>query len=336
MGEWRMKKLNLGIIGCGDIAFFIALIGKLDRRIRLKACCDVREEQMKRFAARFGMRQTFLDYREMLALKDVDAVYLSVPHDLHYEMILVSAAAGKAVLAEKPLTRTYAEGKDLIDELGDTKVGVNYQYRYDRCAYALARAVQAGKLGKVHSVRVNIPWHRENKYFENAAWHKTIARAGGGTLITQGSHLLDVALWSLGEAPVSAMGYTTNSGFDVEVDTLTHGVVETSGGTLINITSSMIAATEQAVSVEVYGERGTAIYRKGAVSTLRYKGVHPGRERPPARGLHAMHSSLAGFANWVLNGEPYLTPAREALPVLVAVDGIYRSAVSGQRELIEE
>ncbi len=64
-----------------------------------------------------------------------------------------------------------------------------------------------------------------------------------------------------GERPVSAMGYTASPGFDVEVDTLAHGIVETEGGTLISITSSMVAASEQAVTIEVYGERGTALYQ---------------------------------------------------------------------------
>jgi UDP-N-acetyl-2-amino-2-deoxyglucuronate dehydrogenase len=330
-----MKKINLGIIGCGGIAFFTALIGKLDARIRLVACCDVRSEQLKQFSSRFGIRQSYTDYRELLASPDVDAVYLSVPHYLHYEMILAAVAAGKVVLTEKPLTRTLAEGKALIGQLGDAKVGVNYQYRYDRSAHALARAMQAGKLGKVHSVRINIPWHRTEEYFANAPWHRTIARAGGGTLITQGSHLLDLALWALDDAPVSAMAYITNVGFDVEVDTLTHGVVETSGGTLISITSSMVAATEQPVSMEVYGENGTGIYRKGAFSSLRYKGIRLRREGLPVRGVHAMHRSLDAYARWILDGEAYLTPASEAVPVLAAMDGIYRSAKSGIRESIE-
>jgi predicted dehydrogenase len=249
-------------------------------------------------------------------------------------MILDAVAAGKHILVEKPLTRSLEEGIELLGHLTQHKVGVNYQYRYDKGCYALARAVQGGELGAIHSTRINIPWHRTQAYFDDATWHKTIAQAGGGTLITQGSHLLDVALWAVGEHPVSAMGYTASPGFDVEVDTLTHGIVETSGGTLINISSSMVAATEQALSLEVYGESGTAIYRNHPIPSIKFFGVKVRKQHPPVWGVHALHRSLVGYAKWVLEDKPYLIPAHESLPVLAAVDGIYRSSLSGKREKI--
>ena len=245
--------------------------------------------------------------------------------------------SSKAVLVEKPLTRTLAEGIKLIEVIKrpGVKVGVNYQYRYDSGCCAMARAVQQGTLGKVMSVRINVPWHREPAYFEGAAWHKTIAQAGGGTLITQGSHFLDVALWALKEKPVSAMGYTATPAFDVQVETLVHGIVETSGGTLISITSTMAATREQAVTIEMYGEKGTAVYNDRPIPHVKFIGTKVHRERPPEWGVHALQRSLAGFAKWALNDKPFLTPAASTLPVLAVVDAIYRSARSGQRETVE-
>lgn len=332
-----MSKLDLAIVGCGDIARFTALVSKLVPQVRLVACCDVHEARAQAFARRYRIPQAFTDYAEMLERAAADAVYLAVPHHLHHRMILEAVAAGKAVFVEKPLTRTLAEGAQLVETIRQRgkKVGVNYQYRYDAGCYALARATQAGSLGKVHSVRINLPWHRETSYFEGAAWHKSFAQAGGGTLITQGSHLLDVALWALGDPPVSAMGYTATPGFDVEVDTLAHGIVETSGGTLISITTTMAAAKEQAVTIEAYGERGTAVYRNQPWPSVKFVGVKVKRERPFPRGIHALQRSLAGFARWILDDTPFLTPAASTLPVLAAVDGIYRSAQSGLRATIE-
>lgn len=327
-----MTKLNLAIVGCGDIAGFTALVSRLVPQVRLAACCDVHAEWARVFAKRHRIPQAYTDYAEMLDKASFDAVYLAVPHNLHYEMVLSAVGAGKAVFVEKPFTRTLEEGIKLLETVAGAKVGVNYQYRYDRSCFALARAVQAGALGWVHSIRINVPWHRTQAYFNGATWHKTIAQAGGGTLITQGSHFLDVALWALGEQPVSAMGYTASPGFDVEVDTLAQGMIETERGTLINITSSMVAAKEGAVTIEVYGEQGIALYRDLPLPSLKFRGVKVRKERPPEWGVHALQRSLAGFANWILADEPYLTPAPETLPVLAAVDGIYRSARSGKRE----
>jgi predicted dehydrogenase len=330
-----MHKLNIAIIGCGDIAGYVAQVSRLVPQVVLSACCDRSQERVQGFARRHRIPQAFTDYRELLDQAEPDAVYLAVPHHLHYEMILAAVEAGKPVLVEKPVTRTLEEGTKLVAALRDTKVGVNYQYRYDSGCYALARAVQAGALGRVHSIRINIPWHREQSYFEGAAWHKTIAQAGGGALITQGSHFLDVALWALGKRPISAMGYTATPAFDVEVDTLTHGIVEMVNRTLVSITSSMVAATEQAATIEVYGERGTAVYSNKPSPSVKFIGLQVRKERPPEWGVHALQRSLAGFARWILDDRPFLIPAVSTLPVLAAVDGIYRSAKSGMRESIE-
>ncbi len=326
-----MNKLNLAIVGCGDIAGSTALVSRLVPQVTLSACCDVDAERARTFADRHRIPQVFTDYNELLDGSNADSVYLAVPHHLHYEMIMSAVKTGRSVFVEKPVTRTLDEGMKLIEAIGSTKVGVNYQYRYDSGCYAMARAIQSDALGRIHSIRINIPWHRRQSYFNGAAWHKTIGHAGGGTLITQGSHFLDVALWALGESPISAMGYTKTPLFDVEVDTLTHGIVETEGGTLVSAVSSMVAATEQQVTIEAYGERGTAMYTDRPYPHVKFIGVKVRKERPPEWGVHALQRSLAGFAKWILADKSFLVPAASTIPVLKAVDAIYRSARSGNR-----
>jgi UDP-N-acetyl-2-amino-2-deoxyglucuronate dehydrogenase len=174
-----MTKLEIAIVGCGDIAGFTALVARLVPQVRLSACCDVNTDQARRFARCHRIPQVFTDYAELLAHASAEAVYLAVPHYLHYEMILAALGAGKPVFVEKPFTRTLAEGIKLVEMGPVQKIGVNYQYRYDSGCYALGRAIQAGELGHIHSIRINIPWHRTQSYFDGAAWHKTIAQAGG-------------------------------------------------------------------------------------------------------------------------------------------------------------
>lgn len=330
-----MKKLKLGVVGCGESANDFALVGKLVPKVQFAAACDVHLERAHIFAKRNRITKVFTDYADLLAADGFDAVLLATPHDLHYEMILAALQAGFHVLAEKPITRTYAEAQRLIPQISGLKVGVNYQYRYDSGCYAMARAAQAGKLGKVYSVRINVPWRRTKDYFEKSAWHKSIARAGGGTLITQASHFLDLALWALNEKPKTAMGYAETRGFDVEVDTITHAIVETDKDTLISITSSMVASSTQSVRIEMYGDQGTAVYKEKPFPSVRFIDVRVKKERPPEWGVHAYQRSLAGFANWILDDKPYLIPADSTLPSLAAVEGIYRSAGSGQREYID-
>ncbi len=93
MGE-RMNKLQLAMVGCGDIAGFTALVSRLVPQVTLAACCDVNEERAQKFAGRHGIPQVFTQYAELLEKSAIDAVYLAVPHHLHYPMILDALAAG--------------------------------------------------------------------------------------------------------------------------------------------------------------------------------------------------------------------------------------------------
>ncbi len=106
--------------------------------------------------------------------------------------------------------------------------------------------------------------------------------------------------------------------------------IETSGGTLISLTASMVAATQPTVTIEIYGERGSGFYCDLPRPSVKFLGVKAHKQNPPVWGVHALQRSLAGFAEWIQDDKPYLTPAQEALPVLAAIDGVYRSAEGGQ------
>jgi len=334
----KAMRMNLGIVGCGDIAGYTAFFARLNRRIAMTACCDVSKQRADSFARRHGIKHVFTDYAGMLANARLDAVYLAVPHNLHFEMIKRAVESGRHVLVEKPVTKTYAEGVEIVHmaERTGIKLAVNYQYRYDAGCYRMARAVQSGQIGEVRYGRINIPWHRERKYFEGSPWHKTIDRSGGGTLITQGSHFLDTALWACGSRPVSAVGVTARRVFqDVEVEDLAMGIVELGNGAWIEICSSMASASEQAVSIEIYGSKATAAYTDRPLPRVRFVGGGVKTENVPIFGFHALQRSIEGFRRWVDGGEPHLAAGRKSLPVLATVEAIYRSAESGKREKVE-
>ena len=256
-------------------------------------------------------------------------------------MILDALNADFPTLAEKPLTRTLIETQSILTAAQETKIklGVNYQYRYDRACYQLVKNVQAGVLGIIHSVRINVPWRRTPDYFDNSPWHKSIAQAGGGTLITQGSHFLDIALWALQSKPQSSIAYTSSIQHDVEVDTLVQAIIQTESGTLISITSAMVSAKEAAVTIEFYGDRGNATYTNQPWPHTRFTipkhYPKPSSYKLPVSGIHALHRSLKGFAKWVLHDLPFLTPAQETLNVMGAVDAVYRSSKSSQKTFID-
>jgi len=328
-------KLRLAIVGCGDIAAYTALLSRLNRHIHLLACCDFDLNRAEFFARRHRIPHTFQHYHDLLELKRLDAIYLAVPHDLHFEMTRDALRSGRHVLLEKPITRTVDEAKSLVEMARDSGLclGVNYQYRYDSGCYALAQAARSGQLGKLYYGVANLPWCRDASYFEKSPWHAEITRAGGGSLITQGSHILDILLWAMWSPPKTAFATTAQRKFQsVEVEDLAMGIVELQDGALLSMTSSMVAKSERAIRIEIYGERGTAVYSNQPLPHVRFKGIRVQRARPPVRGLHALQRSLEAFRAWVLEGQPYLVPASEALPVLATVSAMYKSAKTGQKE----
>ena len=114
-----------------------------------------------------------------------------------------------------------------------------------------------------------------------------------------------------------------------EVEDLAMGVVELESGALLQVCSSMVATPEQAASIEVYGELGSAFYRGGLLPRLEFRGVKPRRAAPPAPGIHALARSLEAFRRCAAGGAPHLVSAAEALITLASVDALYRSAASG-------
>lgn len=330
--------LRLGIVGCGDISRFTALGCLLNPRLKAAVCVDTDEQRAAAFARRFRIPRRRGDYFEMLDEDEIDAVYLAVPHALHHPFMKAALEKGLPVLCEKPLTATLEEGLDIVDraQKAGIKIGINYQYRYDRAMYALVTVARSGDLGRLLYGRCHIPWHREPEYFTNSPWHADPVQSGGGTLITQGSHFLDAALTAFPSPPVAVTGTARRFVFsDVGVEDFFSGEVEMEDGSLLQITSSMVSNPQRPASVELYGTVGTGIYRDALSGKLRFFGTRPRRRQPPAKGLHALFRSLEGFRRWVIYDEPYMTPVEEALPVLAVIRGLYTSAKTGTRERVD-
>jgi predicted dehydrogenase len=340
----EMKKaLNFAIVGCGSIAAYFAFVARLTSGVRLAACCDREAAVAKQFARRNNIPFVYTDYDELLggqlhSEQPIDAVYLAVPHDLHLPFTRSAMQHGLGVLCEKPLAANLEQGRALarLSEECNIPLAVNYQYRYEPGCYALAQALRSGAMGRIFYARANIPWHRGAAYFHRGAgWHTSLARSGGGTLLTQGSHFLDLLLWAIDSPPVRASGITRRIAHpDVEVEDLAFGLVELANGVVIDMCSTMASPFEKPATLEVYAEKGIARWVDGIFPRLHFEGIRPPHAHPPAGGLHALQRSLIGFRNWLRGGPSHLCTAQEAFPALACVDAIYRSAHSGKCETV--
>lgn len=333
-----MNKTRLGIVGCGDVANDVGKVSRLNRKIKVTACVDTDKTKAEQYARKFKVPAIFTDYEELLNAGELDIVYLAVPHYLHFPMIKKAMEKKPAIFCEKPITVTTNEAFELCKnaEQQQVKIGVNYQYRYDKACYAIARAAHKGELGEIYYIRCNIPWFRENTYFTESQWHASKQQSGGGTLITQASHFLDVALWVADSAPTTATGISRKQKFThIEVEDLFMGTVETENGCLIQLCSSMIASPERVPTIEVYGSRGTAIYEGYFFPKARFFRCKVKKEKPPVGGIHALAGSLEAFRRWVVGGQQYEMPIQKSLEVLATVEALYKAAESGQIEEVD-
>ncbi|MCK9401155.1 MAG: Gfo/Idh/MocA family oxidoreductase [Bacteroidales bacterium] len=187
---------KIGIIGCG-------LIGQkrakaLGGKGRLVACADVNESRAKALAGNSDAK-VFSDYRDLLALAEVEIVVIATLHDSLAEITLAAIEAGKHVLVEKPAARTPAELKPVMlaaEKLG-VKVHVGFNHRYHR-AFRKARALfEAGALGELMFIRGR--YGHGGRIGYDKEWRSKPELSGGGELIDQGPHLIDLSRWFLGE-----------------------------------------------------------------------------------------------------------------------------------------
>ncbi len=336
------KQFTLGFIGCGDIATDLARVIGMTPGVRIGSCADPDGARRAAFARRFAVRALYDSAEELMEKERPDALFVGIPHHLHYPVVMRALDTGHNVLCEKPLAIAMEQARGMVDTARgkNLKLAVNYQYRYDRNAHALIMLCREGLLGDISHCRVNMPWHRGPEYFASGAWRSRKAEAGGGTLLTQTSHWIDIALEAMGGAPVAATGMTARRRFaDVEVEDLGMGTVELANGALLSVTGAMTVNPHQKVTIEVYGERGTAVYTGPddfpPSSKLKLLGVKKKRYSMPFPGLFSLQRNLIGFVRWVRDGVPYENEAARSLPVLATVLALYRSAESGQKEAIE-
>ncbi|MBU2510199.1 Gfo/Idh/MocA family oxidoreductase [bacterium] len=334
-----MKKTRFAIVGCGDVGNDIGLISRFSRRIQTVACVDTNRSKAELFAKKHKIPEVYTDYDELLGKCDLDFVYLAVPHYLHYPMITKAVEKNLPVFCEKPITNTLDSALELCNLVNqkDAKVGINYQYRYDKACYALAKASHKGELGEIFYIRCNVPWSRGKSYFSESVWHGNKDQSGGGTLITQASHIVDVALWIADSRPVSVTGLKKQKVFkDVEVEDLFMGTIETESDCQIQLCSSMVVAEEQCITMEVYGSKGTGIYNGHFFPKVKFLGQKIKKEKPPVRGIHAIAASLEGFRRWVTGEMDYEMPIWNSLEVLATVDALYKASESGNTEKLDK
>lgn len=266
MTEPMRDPIRFAIVGCGVIAPTHARsIAELPGA-QLVAVCDIIPEKASALAEIYSV-DAYNSADEMVLRKDIDVVIVLTPSGLHAEIGVKAAQAGKHVLVEKPMDVTLEQADQLIracEEAG-VKLGVISQHRFDPAMMALKQAVEEGKLGQLNFGGSHTKWFRSQGYYDSGSWRGTWALDGGGALINQSIHYVDMLQYIMG--PVEELkGYTcTRAHARIEVEDLAVASIKFRSGALGLLEGSTLAYPGFFARLDVNGTLGSVVIENDQV-----------------------------------------------------------------------
>lgn len=277
-----LQKERVALIGCGGIAAVHAwALGRLEQ-VQIVGFCDVEEARAKTFSERYtdGAAGVYTDYEEMLDAVRPDALHICTPHALHVPMAKAALQRGISVFCEKPPAMTWEEFASLrqfADKCaakGNARIGFCFQNRYNKTTQELDAVVKNGCLGKVTGARAAVTWRRDEDYYA-VPWKGSLEEAGGGALINQSIHTLDLLLRYFPypkEVRSSLCNHHLPSGVEVE-DTI-EAWMEFDGGQRACFYASTGYATDAPVFLEYQFEHGRVTMLENILLVCKDNGEH--------------------------------------------------------------
>lgn len=254
---------GFGIIGLGMIANFHARAVADIRGARLAACYSRSADKATEFGAKFNC-QGYDDLDAMLADPGVDIVTICTPSGAHLEPALAAIAAGKHVVIEKPLEITLKRCDQIIRaaEKKGVVVSTIFPSRFHESAQLLKQAVEKNRFGRLTLGDAYVKWFRTQQYYDSGAWRGTWLLDGGGALMNQAIHSVDLLLWLMGPA-VEVTAHTATLAHErIEVEDVAVATVKFASGALGVIEASTAAFPGELKRIEISGSAGSAALRE--------------------------------------------------------------------------
>ena len=261
-------KVRFAVLGCGLISrIHLEGIGKTEEA-ELAAVCDVNEDLARQVGEAHGV-PFYTSYEELLKNDAIDVVTICTPSGLHPEQTIMAASAGKHVLVEKPIAIRLDDIDRMIQACQEHNVlmGTIFPRRMAPAAQYVKQFIEEGRLGKLSLCTAIIKPYREQSYYDSAGWRGTWKLDGGGVLMNQGIHSIDLLQWIAGPAEVrySKVDHVLR---DIEVEDTAVVVLEFAHGAIGTIEATTTAYKQPAHQLIFHGERGTIILTDDQITTM--------------------------------------------------------------------
>jgi predicted dehydrogenase len=330
--------MKIGIVGGGNISDTHARAAAEIPGVEVVAFYGANRERTGRLAAQYGAA-VYDDYERFLAHRPMAIVAIGSPSGLHAEQGIAAVRRGLHVLVEKPIDINTARADALIDAAAaaGVKLGVFFQDRLHPAVAEIKRMIDSGALGSPVLISGRVKWHRPPEYYSTSRWRGTLALDGGGALINQAIHTVDLLLWMFG--PVARVyGGTATRVHSIEAEDTAAAVLEFANGALGTIEATTSVYPGYARRLEVTGSEGTLILEHDRLVSVDLRSTPPGAASTQASDRNASAASpvvsdatahrrvIEDFLRAIESNSTPSCDGREGRRSVELVEAIYKSA----------
>ncbi len=257
-----MEKLRVAVIGCGRISVmhFDSILALDD--VELVAVCDNKKDKADSKAKQYDVN-AYYDYKEMLDNERLDSIHICLPHYLHTEVACYAFNKGVNVICEKPMDINYESAEQAVKLAKEKGVlyGIVSQTRYNNSVQLVKKTVKSGKLGKIISARSILTWARPDSYYLESDWKGTWDKEGGGVIIDQAIHSIDLTNWIIDSEVENVTCSMANRGHSIiKVEDTCEGLITYKNGVKYAFYAMNNYAVDEPIEIRLVCERGKVVF----------------------------------------------------------------------------
>lgn len=326
---YPVKPIRVGIIGLGIGRWHIESYFAIPE-IKVSAICDTDESKLKSITIRYGILRAYSSYEELCQSSDIDAVSICVPNHLHSPIAIYALEHGKHILCEKPLSNSVADAEKILEaskKFPYLKAMIAMKFRFNKEAIYIKRMIESGEMGDIYYSfasylkQSGANWGKDN-------WRINKNLSGGGTLIDNGLHLLDLAWWIMGcPKPVEALGsiYSRENPEDsTSVEDIASGMIKFDNGATIMFDSAWRSLIHDGtMTLRILGSSGSA-------TLWPFRIIYEGRRQITSKIMEhtsiVPESQFRHFMQCIENNRQPISTIEQGITILKMIDAIYHSA----------
>ncbi len=337
-----MKNLGFGIVGCGLISDWHARAVEAIEGAYLVGVTDVNKDAREKTALKYGVR-SFDSFEQMLNNKEIDVVSICTPSGLHAPLAIKAADAGKHIILEKPMALNLKESDEIIEacDKNNVKLTVISQLRFTDSVARVKAALAEGLLGRIIMGNVYMKYYRSQEYYDQSSWRGTWKMDGGGALMNQGIHGIDLLQYIMGDVK-SVFAHTRTLARNIETEDSAIAILEFENGALGSIEGTTSIYPGFSRVLEVNGSKGTIALQEDSIikwiiegkdapeGVLERETSNKSASNPADFGIEGHIAQITDMVNAIREDRKPLVDQHEGRKPIEIIMAVYESSRTGK------